>query len=581
MPLQTLLNRTASSNPQRHKALVVDDERTSLLILKALLEREGFSPVLANSGEMAIELFEQEKPDIIFVDVIMPGMNGLEVVRQIKKMSGQRFIPTLFLTSIHDENTLAACIEAGGDDFLTKPVSPVILRAKITAAERIALLYGTVQRQHHQLLFEQELARQVYAKTLKDNAIRPGEIFTLQRPASLFSGDLLLAEHSPSGALYVLLGDFTGHGLAAAIGALPAADVFRGMSGKGYSPPEILQEMHRKLKGLLPTGMFLAAVFVCLHQDGRTLSIINCGLPDVLVLDGKTSQVKHRIPSSALPLGISVKDNPIKMSLLEVQESDQVIAMSDGFIEATDDQGTAFGDSRLISLLETGDSGGLFERLVAGLDAFTGNSDQDDDVTLAVIPCRKRENLDLGKTGFSLNDDRPINRNDTGTTLDTAKADWQWETVLRSPVLQRMDIAPVLLEAVTEFIEGQRHRHELFTVLSELLNNALDHGLLNLDSRIKDSPEGFVRYFQERSNRLAQLNEGYIRINFYARTEASHGWLLIRVEDSGSGFDYPHWVPPKDHENLYAMRGLCLVKGLCESLHFEGRGNIARAVYTW
>lgn len=169
----------------------------------------------------------------------------------------------------------------------------------------------------------------------------------------------------------------------------------------------------------------------------------------------------------------------------------------------------------------------------------------------------------------------------TRGNIDSSQSDWQWETVLKSPVLREMDICPVLLEAVTEFINGHEHRHALFTVLSELFNNALDHGLLGLDSRIKDSPEGFIRYFQERETRLAALTNGYIRVSFCARANCGHGWLQIRVEDSGPGFDYSHWVPPQNQEHLYGMRGLRLVKGLCASLHFEGRGNIARAVYTW
>lgn len=557
---------------------MVDDESTSLLILRGLLLKEGFSPVTANNGASAIELFRQESPSMVFVDVIMPGMSGLEVARQIKKLAGKRFVPTIFLTSITDENTLADCIQAGGDDFLTKPVSPILLRAKITAAERITRLYETAQRQHHQLLFEQQVARQVYAKTLQDNTIQHGEVFILQRPASVFSGDIILVDKSPSGALYVLMGDFTGHGLAAAIGALPAAEIFRSMTSKGYSPPEILSEINRKLHSFLPTGMFLAVVFVCLNQEGQAFTVCNCGLPEVIVLDGQTGAIKRRLPSHALPLGISGKHNAGPMKLVEVSDNDHIIIATDGFIEAQNGKGDLLGERRYLDILENGEPNSVFERLITGLDTFIEDTSLEDDVTLAVIPClRQQSEDDTPNPALAA----PSDSDNPAYRIDTGQADWHWETTIKSPILKSMDLAPVLLRNITDFLGVHDQKHALFTVISELLNNAIDHGLLELDSCIKDNPEGFIEYFQERSLRLANLSDGYVHVCFHGRMESRHGWLQIRIEDSGRGFDYVHWEPPKTRHHLYGMRGLCLVRGLCKHLEFEGCGNIAKAIYTW
>ena len=578
MTLQSTPAAPPAETRTRGRALVVDDESTTRLILRGLLQKEGFTALTASNGESAIELFEQESPSIVLVDVIMPGMNGFEVAGHIKKMAGGRFVPIIFLTAITDENTLAECIRAGGDDFLTKPVSLILLRAKITAAERMTHLYETIQRQHHQLLFEQQLARQVYAKTLKDNNVQPGEVFILQRPASVFSGDLILVEKSPSGTLHVLLGDFTGHGLAAAIGALPAADIFRSMTSRGYSPPEILAEINRKLRGFLPTGMFLAVVFIRLHQDGKALTLCNCGLPEVLIQDGQTGSIRQKIPSQSLPLGISARQNAFKMNLVEVSEGDQVVIATDGFTEAKNAAGEFLGSERFQNLLENGPPQGVFERLVTGLDAFIGDTSLDDDVTLAVIPCRGRLPV---QTDVSTQPP-PVALASSEKLMDAAGSEvWEWETRLGSSLIKKTDLAPVLLRNLTDFLGTHDQRHALFTVISELLNNAVDHGLLGLDSHIKDSPEGFVQYFEERTRRLADLNTGHIRIRFRGQVEAGHGWLLMRIEDSGTGFDHAHWEPPKTGNNLYGMRGLQVVRGLCKHLQFEGCGNIVQAIYTW
>ncbi|MEY4193698.1 MAG: hypothetical protein RLZZ226_66, partial [Pseudomonadota bacterium] len=580
MSLQPTPAAPPAETRTRGRALVVDDESTTRLILRSLLQKEGFTTLTASNGESAIELFEQESPSIVLVDVIMPGMNGFEVAGHIKKMAGGRFVPIIFLTAITDENTLAECIRAGGDDFLTKPVSLILLRAKITAAERMTHLYETIQRQHHQLLFEQQLARQVYAKTLKDNNVQPGEVFILQRPASVFSGDLILVEKNPSGTLHVLLGDFTGHGLAAAIGALPAADIFRSMTSRGYSPPEILAEINRKLRGFLPTGMFLAVAFILLHQDGKALTFCNCGLPEILIQDGQTGAIRHKIPSQSLPLGISARQNAFKMNLVEVNEGDQVVIATDGFTEAKNAAGEFLGSQRLHDLLENGPPQGVFERLVTGLEAFIGETSLDDDVTLAVIPCRGRLPVQAEVSTQSA----PVALVGSENLMDAASAegcDWEWETRLGSSLIKKTDLAPVLLRNLTDFLGAHDQRHALFTVISELLNNAVDHGLLGLDSHIKDSPEGFVQYFEERTRRLADLNTGHIRIRFRGRVESGHGWLLIHIEDSGTGFDHAHWEPPKTGSNLYGMRGLQVVRGLCKHLQFEGCGNIVQAIYTW
>jgi serine phosphatase RsbU (regulator of sigma subunit) len=578
MSLQPTPATPPAETRTRGRALVVDDESTTRLILRSLLQKEGFTALTASNGQSAIELFEQESPSIVLVDVIMPGMNGFEVAGHIKKMAGGRFVPIIFLTAITDENTLAECIRAGGDDFLTKPVSLILLRAKITAAERMTHLYETIQRQHHQLLFEQQLARQVYAKTLKDNNVQPGEVFILQRPASVFSGDLILVEKNPSGTLHVLLGDFTGHGLAAAIGALPAADIFRSMTSRGYSPPEILAEINRKLRGFLPTGMFLAVVFIRLHQDGKALTLCNCGLPEVLIQDGQTGSIRQKIPSQSLPLGISARQNAFKMNLVEVSEGDQVVIATDGFTEAKNAAGEFLGSERFQNLLENGPPQGVFERLVTGLEAFIGDTSLDDDVTLAVIPCRGRLPV---QTDVSTQPP-PVALASSEKLMDAAGSEvWEWETRLGSSLIKKTDLAPVLLRNLTDFLGAHEQRHALFTVISELLNNAVDHGLLGLDSHIKDSPEGFVQYFEERTRRLADLNTGHIRIRFRGQVEAGHGWLLMRIEDSGTGFDHAHWEPPKTGSNLYGMRGLQVVRGLCKHLQFEGCGNIVQAIYTW
>ena len=209
------------------RILIADDNSSDRLILRSLLQREGHSVVEAENGRQAVQRFLAEQPDIVLLDVLMPELDGYDAAIQIKMMAGSRLVPIIFLTALTDVNALARCLEVGGDDFLTKPYQKLILQAKLRAFSRMQQLYDTVARQRDEIHFHTErlVREQQLAKILFDNIAHPGclDAPTIRyqlSPMYIFNGDLLLAAEKPAGGLHVLLGDFTGHGLPAAIGAV-------------------------------------------------------------------------------------------------------------------------------------------------------------------------------------------------------------------------------------------------------------------------------------------------------------------------------------------------------------------------
>ena len=120
------------------KALVVEDTATSQAVICHLLERMGIQPIQARDGSRGIALFEQERPDLILLDIILPGIDGFEVARRIRAMEKPgEWTPIIFLTALTKDEDLERGIEAGGDDYLFKPVSEVVLSAKVRAMQRI------------------------------------------------------------------------------------------------------------------------------------------------------------------------------------------------------------------------------------------------------------------------------------------------------------------------------------------------------------------------------------------------------------------------------------------------------------
>jgi two-component system, HptB-dependent secretion and biofilm response regulator len=109
---------------RRLKILVADDTDTDRLILESIVRKEGHHVVSACNGLEAIQVYSVEKPDIVLLDALMPELDGFGAARKIKELAGDELVPIIFLTSLSDTESLVQCLDAGGDDFLSKPLQP-------------------------------------------------------------------------------------------------------------------------------------------------------------------------------------------------------------------------------------------------------------------------------------------------------------------------------------------------------------------------------------------------------------------------------------------------------------------------
>ncbi len=118
------------------KILAVDDDADILTLVRYNLEKEGFKVSTAESGEEALEKARKDKSDLLILDLMLPGMNGLEVCRLLKSDSATRNMPVLMLTAKGEETDIVVGLELGADDYLTKPFSPKVLVARVRALLR-------------------------------------------------------------------------------------------------------------------------------------------------------------------------------------------------------------------------------------------------------------------------------------------------------------------------------------------------------------------------------------------------------------------------------------------------------------
>ncbi len=552
--------------------LVVDDDITNRMVLRALLKADGYQVFEAENGQQAVDTVSKKQIDIILMDVMMPVLDGYQAA-QIIKSEIEYFIPIIFLTAITDEALLAKCLASGGDDVLTKPYSHVLLRAKIDSMNRIRILNRKIEQQNNELnkhntRIQQEInvAKKVFANILNHDmrGSKSGLRYSMS-PMSVFNGDVIFSDVNQSNGLDVLISDFTGHGLSAAISSIPMADIFYAMTRKGFSFKETLTEANNKLVKMLPTQMFMSAAFISVDRLNNVLSVVNAGLPDLyLIRDG---EIIKTFKSKNLPLGIiSVTADTFEMDMASLHYGDRLLAATDGIMEAENADGEFYGVARIIDSINSAENAdSLFNKVLNDCMAFTHNAQQSDDITL--IELHHKKDIDYE------------NKNDVAVV--NTPSNWSMQFSLDVDSLRKFDILPYIMQGVNGLQSIPNGRSTVQTILAEIFSNSLDHGVLSLDSSLKNDAGGYLQFYQQKTERLNSVEEGNIQITLSHEQRGDGGVLTIHVVDSGDGFDYTAMNESLESNTGLHGRGLPLIKTLCQDVCYMGKGNVVVATYAW
>lgn len=556
----------------RLSILIAEDSPVDRMLLSTIVARQGHRVLTAADGQEAVELFQRERPQLVLMDALMPVMDGFEAARRIKQLAGDELVPIIFLTSLTENEALVSCLEAGGDDFIAKPYNPIILEAKIQAMHRLRRLQATVleqrdliARRNRQLLDEHRAAKAIFDKVAHAGCLSAPNIRYRQSPRALFNGDLLLAAQAPAGQMFVLLGDFTGHGLPAAIGAMPLAETFYGMAAKGYSSSDILREMNAKLKQILPVEMFCCATLLDINAKQGTLRVWSGGLPDgyLISADGR----RTALVSQHLPLGVvTAAAFDDKLQYYPLAPGDRLLLLSDGVVESRNAEDELFGEQRLLAALTANrEPACLFDEIEQALLDFHGQ--QQDDLSLVEVVVTE-------DAGFM-----PLTS--SATAHRVRPMDWSAHFDLRADSLRNGNPLPQLLQVLLQINQLRPRVGAIYTVLGELYSNALEHGVLGLDSALKCDADGFKRYYDLRQQRLQSLADGHIHLELGIKAGAQGGQLRIAISDSGSGFDVASALQVQLGSDQFSGRGLHLVRQLSDGLDWQPDGRGLSVEFVW
>ncbi|HMM71580.1 MAG TPA: SpoIIE family protein phosphatase [Rhodocyclaceae bacterium] len=384
MPLRVLL---AEPQPALREAL-----------LDAPWQRAaGGDPVLraVSNGRDLLTGIAEFAPDVVITRSDLPALDAFEVCARLKKADTRHRPAFLFIVDTEDE--VLACMARDQTEFVRWPLPLAVLVAKVGAlAQRhrreqaVSAALGVLQAEHESLLEEVASAERAILSAVRGLS-RPIERLRVRNsPSSIASGDLLLGAAPRNGEEWLLFGDFSGHGLLAAAGALTVAEIFSAMSQKGLPVDSILREMNRKLHARLPVGMFFAACLLRIDRSRQHVDVWNCGMPDALLVhlgNGLTAPIIERFGSNNLPLGI-VPDTTFTSigQSAAWNTGDRLYAYSDGILESTNWTDDAFGNERVLATLATAaelpDQGDMLAALCQVIWEHRQGRRQQDDVTV-------------------------------------------------------------------------------------------------------------------------------------------------------------------------------------------------------
>lgn len=364
--------------------LVVDDLPDNILLVRRFLEREGHEIRAASSGEEALRMIEERPPDLVLLDVMMPGIDGIETAKRIKAMP-IGFIPVVLITAFGASEVKRRGLEAGAEDFISKPFDPEELVARIRSLLRTKRLYNDLRRANRRMENELEAVAELQRSLLpSDGPQLDGlQIHDLYIPSRAAGGDYYDYVPVGPGRLGVAIGDASGHGPHAAVLMAMAKVALHICRDHWAKPAALLNEASSQLARFVPPGQFITLFYGVLDLPKATLTCATAGHcpPIMLRANGETERLE--IPPG-LPLGLE-DGRPFEQRTFPFRRGDRLFLYTDGLIEAQDSGNELFGIERLVELLRehsklAGDE--LNAKLVESARIFSDADEFRDDCTM-------------------------------------------------------------------------------------------------------------------------------------------------------------------------------------------------------
>jgi sigma-B regulation protein RsbU (phosphoserine phosphatase) len=393
-----MTSTATGTNPTPARLLVVDDNEDNRYTLILRLQIEGYEDVTtAEDGEQALELIRQQEFDLILLDVMMPKVDGYQVLSQLKADHRLHDLPVIMISALNEINSVVRCIELGADDYLPKPFDPILLKARVGASLEKKRLRNEIRA--HLARIEDELAsaRQlqlgmVPSRFPEPSAQWPFEIFAVMEPAREVGGDLYDFFEIDNDTLCFVVGDVSGKGVASALFMARAKNVIRLLArllrspnGSQAAPADIVAAVNRELAQDNAGMMFMTLFLGVLNIATGEVRFTNAGHnPPYFLSNGSVTAVTA---CKGRALGVR-EDSTYQSGMLQLWPGDALYLYTDGVTETTNRNDELFAEARLEEVLRAATSSrpvDLIKAVMSAVQLFADGAPQSDDITALAI----------------------------------------------------------------------------------------------------------------------------------------------------------------------------------------------------
>jgi sigma-B regulation protein RsbU (phosphoserine phosphatase) len=314
---------------QPPSVLIVDDSPTNSELVQGILESEGFRVLAAADGPSGFALSCSEKPDLILLDVMMPGENGFETCARLKSTAATADIPIIFLSALDDVKSKVLGLKVGGVDYISKPVYGEEVLARVRVHLRIRETNRALVAEHRARLTALGDAQR--AILIRPEDLPEANFAVHYKPLEEAGGDFYDVAAVDAEQFGYFAADVSGHGVSASFLTSAIKALLRQYSGPLYSPEDAMRGIDSVMRQMLGEDQYLTACYARLNRRTRRLSVVSAGHPP-LVLVGRSGKVQA-VEMDGDPLGV-FSSVVLQRKDLPVGRGDRFFLYTDGMIES-------------------------------------------------------------------------------------------------------------------------------------------------------------------------------------------------------------------------------------------------------
>lgn len=388
----------ASARAVQGRLLVVDDDESNRDMLGRRLQRDGYTIQLAANGVDAMRLLRATPFDLVLLDLIMPGLDGYQVLLKMKHDPALREIPVIMLSALDQEGGIARCIELGAEDYIAKPFSPVFLRARIEASLEKKRLRDKERQTYEALLASQKrLAAELAEAAAYVQSLLPppleGEVRARWRflPSAELGGDIFGYHWINPDHLAIYLLDVSGHGVGAALLSVSVFNVLRTQSLQETDfcdPAMVLKQLNRVFQMEQQNNLLFTIWYGVWDRTTRQLTYASGGHPPAVLIEplAETAGAPPRLSTGGRVIGFDPSAE-FRSETRELKRGSKLYVFSDGAYEISRPDGRSMQFADLIEQLSqsAAPEQSKLDELVAWAKGLRGDSTLEDDLSILEI----------------------------------------------------------------------------------------------------------------------------------------------------------------------------------------------------